>query len=347
MVSWRRGSDQFFTSVWMDEDLRRKPRAGSRELELSMKTPILFCIFNRPDLTERVFAAIREAKPAKLYVVADGPRADRLGETALCEETRRVTEPIDWPCEVQRRYRSENLGCRRSMTDGIGWFFENEEEGIILEDDCLPAPDFFPFCAELLGRFRDAPRVAMISGFNGGPRPAWTPTRPRVTVIPHIWGWATWRRAWLVEDPTREDWKGFRDTEEFRRTIRFPAACDFWRSQMDRFFDEDVDTWDLPWVLGIWMRGDLSVSAGVNLIQNIGFDERGTHTRKANRIIADLGTGTVRFPQEAVALRPDRRWERCVYRHLFRLRVPASWLRERAGELRQFSRRFLGTTADR
>jgi len=132
-----------------------------------IKSPVLLNIFNRPDTTRRVFEKIREGRPGKLYVAADGPRAGRPGEDALCEETRRIIH-IDWDCEVHFLYRAENLGCKMGMRGTVKWFFKNEEEGIVLEDDCLPGESFFRFCDELLEKYRYDTRIAHIAGTPDG-----------------------------------------------------------------------------------------------------------------------------------------------------------------------------------
>jgi len=123
-----------------------------------MISPVLFLIFNRPDTTTRVFEAIRAARPERLYVAADGPRMTREGEAERCAEARRIATAVDWPCEVKTLFRETNLGCRAAVSGAITWFFEHEEEGIILEDDCLPDPSFFPYCTELLAHYRDTGR---------------------------------------------------------------------------------------------------------------------------------------------------------------------------------------------
>ena len=162
--------------------------------------PILFLIFNRPQLTARVFAAIREAQPSQLYVAADGPRSNRPGEADLCEQARRVINGVDWPCEVKTLYRQENLGCRQAVSSAITWFFDNVEAGVVLEDDCLPIESFFRFCSELLIRYRDDTRIGMISGNNHGFRIYDDSLSYSFSKHGAIWGWASWRRAWRLYD---------------------------------------------------------------------------------------------------------------------------------------------------
>ncbi|MDE7150150.1 MAG: hypothetical protein K2O01_07080, partial [Bacteroidales bacterium] len=154
-------------------------------------TPVLFLIFNRPETTQRVFDRIREIQPTKLYVAADGPRTHKDGETERCGQTRDIIRQVDWPCEVKTLFRTENLGCKQAIYQGISWFFEQEEMGIILEDDCLPDLSFFPFCEELLIRYKDDPRIGHIGGniqVQGLVPPGLTYDFCSVN---HIWCWAT------------------------------------------------------------------------------------------------------------------------------------------------------------
>ena len=135
----------------------------SQRAQASMSIPVPFLIFNRPNTTHAVFESIRVAQPPRLYVAADGPRRYKIGEKDLCQQARSIATNVDWPCKVRTLFREEILGCRRAVSSAIDWFFENEEEGIILEDDCLPHPTWFRFAEELLERFRDDERIMCIS----------------------------------------------------------------------------------------------------------------------------------------------------------------------------------------
>ena len=157
--------------------------------------PILFLIFCRPDTTEQVFEQIRAIKPARLYVAADAPRAGRPDEAERAAQARAITEKVDWPCEVKTLYREQNLGCKRAVSEAISWFFEQEEYGVILEDDCLPHPSFFPYCEELLLRYKDDQRIGHISGNCFLPQIISPELSYDFCSVTHIWGWATWRRV--------------------------------------------------------------------------------------------------------------------------------------------------------
>src|SRR4051812_29566436 len=166
-----------------------------------LHTPVLFVIFNRPETTRQVFEAIRTAKPSRLYIAADGPRKNKPGEDQKCQEAREIVKAVDWDCEVKTLFSKENLNCGRGPATAFTWFFEHEEEGIILEDDCLPTQSFFRFCQELLERYRYDYRVMHIGGnnfLNGWQRDQ--DYSYYFSLSGHIWGWATWRRAWQMFD---------------------------------------------------------------------------------------------------------------------------------------------------
>ena len=119
----------------------------------SLNTAVLFLVFNRLDTSKQVFQAISQAKPPRLYVAADGARVSKEGESEKVQAVRDyIMQNIDWKCEVKTLFRDENLGCKYAVSGAITWFFQNEEQGIILEDDCLPNQSFFWFCEELLER---------------------------------------------------------------------------------------------------------------------------------------------------------------------------------------------------
>lgn len=240
---------------------------------VALATPaVLFIVFNRPEPTREVFAAIRAARPARLYVAADGPRASRPGEAERCAQVRAIATAVDWPCQLSTLLREQNVGCRRGVSGAISWFFEHESEGVIVEDDCLPGPDFFRFCAAALERWRDDPRVMHIGGHVLVPRPAQPVGLARV--VP-IWGWATWRRAWLRYDERPE-----KKQELARLPLRawFGAQAGRLRRSLEAAYRPGVDAWGARWVTTVLAARAFSVLPGVNLVSNIGFGPEATHT---------------------------------------------------------------------
>lgn len=251
--------------------------------ELASPPALLFLIFNRPELTAQSFAALRSARPPRLYVAADGPRAARTGEAERCAQARAIATAVDWPCTVHTLFREHNLGCRRAVADAISWFFEHESEGLIVEDDCVPSPDFFRFCAFALARWRDEPRVMHV----GAHVPLARPEQPVAfsRVVP-VAAWATWRRAWALYDDQMS-----RLDELDRLPLRqwFGARAAMWRRQIRAVQLQDVDAWGARWVLSVLVHDGLCVLPGVNLVSNIGYGADATHTLVANHL-ANLPT---------------------------------------------------------
>jgi hypothetical protein len=261
-----------------------------------MRSPVLFLIFNRPEPTRRVFEALRTARPPRLYVAADGPRSNRPGEAARCAATREVIEMIDWPCEVKTLLRDHNLGCKQAVSQGIDWFFAHEELGIIIEDDVLPDPTFFPYCDELLDRYRDVEQIGMISGDNFQFGRTHGEASYYFSRYMHIWAWATWRRAWRHYDRDISAWPEFKRSGGLQRVLGHrPTEIGYWRRIFDALHAGKIDTWDYQLNFTMWAHGMLSILPQWNLVTNIGFGADATHTNGASRY-ADMPTQPMEFP---------------------------------------------------
>jgi len=248
-------------------------------MSLQCRTPIVFVVFNRPDQTRRVFERIAQVRPERLLVIGDGARRDRPGEDLRCQEVREIATRIDWPCELQTNFATENLGCRRRLITGLNWAFEQVPEAIILEDDILPDPSFFPFCEAMLEHFRDDSRVAMITGFNIVQEHLRTEYSYFFSRLTHIWGWATWRRAWTRYDEHLKDWPAIRESGLMAEIFDVPEHRRFWTRIFDQMHNgTGPDTWDYQWMYTNLMTNSLSVVPRVNLIDNIGFGPGATHT---------------------------------------------------------------------
>ena len=194
----------------------------------SVHTAVLFLVFNRPETTKQVFEAIRQAKPPRLYVAADGAREGKPGESERVEQVRQIATEVDWPCEVKTLFRDKNLGCKQAVSSAIDWFFDNEEQGIILEDDCLPHPDFFTFCETLLKRYATDERVWVITGDNfqdGQKRGDGSYYFSRYN---HVWGWASWRRAWSKRDMSIKFWPKWKVSPEWKACVPDKIERKYW-----------------------------------------------------------------------------------------------------------------------
>ncbi len=267
------------------------------------KTPILFIVFNRPDVTKRVFDAIRMVKPTKLYIAADGPRSNKVGDAKLCEETRKIIENVDWPCEVKLLFQEKNLGGKKGPIVALDWFFENEEEGIILEHDCLPSEDFFIFCRELLEKYRNTDKVKMISGDNFQFGKKYGDASYYFSNFPHIWGWATWRRVWREYDGNIKTYPDFKKNNKIAQIFKKRRVQKYWLNLFDKLYDNKLDVWDGQVAYTIYDHQGVAVLPNVNLVSNIGFSEEATHTKDPNDILSNIPTekiGTIIHPESIV-----------------------------------------------
>jgi hypothetical protein len=253
-----------------------------------LRTPVAFIIFNRPDVTARVFAEIARARPPKLLVVADGARTGRPGEAEACRAARAIVERVDWDCEVLTNFSDVNLGCRRRVSSGITWVFQEVEEAIILEDDCLPHPTFFPYCEELLARYRDDERVMHISGDNFQYGHSRTHDSYYFSRMVNIWGWASWRRAWRHYDVEMPLYPSLRDTSFLRDVTGDERGARYWREEFDGVYSGRNDTWDYQWAFSVWAQNGLAVVPDVNLVSNIGWGAGATHTSHHVSPMADI-----------------------------------------------------------
>ena len=260
-----------------------------------LHTPVAFLIFNRPDTAGRVFEEIRRARPPKLLAVADGPRPDRPGEAERCAAVRAIIERVDWPCELVKNYADTNLGCKRRVSSGLDWVFETVEEAIILEDDCLPHPTFFRFCDELLDRYRDDERVMHISGDNFQFGRKRGDASYYFSRYPHIWGWASWRRAWRHYDVEMTEWRSAGDKEAYLSAFRTSDERRFFREVWNGVCEGRIDTWDYQWGFACAARKGLVVLPNVNLVTNLGFAGDATHTH-AGSPVAALPSEAMVFP---------------------------------------------------
>ncbi|MDP3996397.1 MAG: hypothetical protein Q8P86_01735 [bacterium] len=263
-----------------------------------LDTPVLFLIFNRPDTTRQVFSAIRAAKPRQLFIAADGPRKDKKGESEKCRQTREIALDIDWPCEVKTLFRENNLGCKIAVSSGIDWFFDNVEQGIILEDDCLPNQSFFWFCQELLGKYKDDSRIMCIAGMTYVEKE----NNPNsysyhFCRVGGIWGWASWRRAWKLYElemqsyPQAIEERVFDDLFIGEKVLKNTYLSWFKNAYRNTF------TWDYQWTYTKIINNSINIMPAKNLVKNIGFGIEGaTNTTKPDPRFSEMIQKEMKFP---------------------------------------------------
>ena len=260
-----------------------------------LQTPVALFIFKRPDTTQKVFETIRAVKPVELLLVADGPRPEREGEREKCLDTRAVVSQIDWDCKVLRNYSDINLGCGKRVSSGLDWVFEQVDEAIILEDDCVPDQSFFQFCEELLALYREDERIFSISGQNIQLR---SPIKDSYyfSRYPHCWGWATWRRAWQHYDFDMQLWPQAKESRLLDDILLDSGIVNHWTKIFQAMYEKQIDTWDFQWTFACWLQSSLNIHAGVNLVSNIGFGAEATHTIQDITEFSQIARQKINFP---------------------------------------------------
>jgi hypothetical protein len=256
-------------------------------------TAVLLIAFNRPATTLEVFNCIRRAQPKRLYIAADGPRLNNPDDWEKCESVRAIKEKVDWDCVVKTKYSEKNLGCKNGVVSAINWFFDNEDEGIILEDDIIPDAGFFPYCSAMLDLYRNAKNAKAVLGFNLNGQ--------GVTSDSHFtyegfypWGWATWKRAWLEYNSNDFDLKKIKSLRGNRKSHKHLYDTIEFNLRLIKI--GILDTWDYQFMYMMICRNGYSVAPYANLIKNIGVD--GAHS-SANLLNFDYGT----FKFENMALK--------------------------------------------
>ena len=282
-----------------------------------LQTAVLFLVFNRPDTTAQVFEAIRQAKPPRLYVAADGPRVNREGEAEQVTRVREIATAVDWTCEVKTLFREKNLGCKYAVSGAITWFFEQEEQGIILEDDCLPHPDFFTFCETLLYRYAEDERVSVITGNNFQNGQQRGDASYYFSKYNHCWGWASWRRAWEHYQGDLPFWPKWSASDTWQQHTPDKVEQRYWEKIFERVRAGQIDSWAYPWTASVWHHGGLTATPNVNLVSNIGFGPDSTHTSSPDSPFAGMATNAIGEVTHPAAITRDDAADHYVFDHTF------------------------------
>jgi len=240
-----------------------------------VETPIVFLVYKRPSLTERVLDAIRQARPKKLFVVADGPKNDGEKESTSSTITL-IKEGINWDCSVKWNIAKSNMGLANRVSSGITWVMQQCSEAIILEDDCLPDPSFFPFCTEMLSKYHSDERIMSITGDNFQQDIEKRDASYYFSIFQHCWGWATWKRAWEHYDHDLRCWD---ETMEFINDQDIVNFKKYWMEIKLLLDHGRINSWAYRWIFSIWAKSGLTITPNKNLVQNIGYGDDGTHTK--------------------------------------------------------------------
>ena len=254
-----------------------------------MNKAVLIIVFSRPDKFRKVLEPLKIVKPPRLYIAADGPRKNNKNDKIRCKETRDIVKEIGWECDVKTLFRDNNLGCEKAVSSSITWFFENEEDGIILEDDIIGDISFFSYCEKLLDYYKNDEKIMHIGNNNVHNNNSLDSYY--FCSIGNSWGWASWKRAWKYFDlelskysyeEIRNSINNIFDDEIFRR---FWINCGF-----NMKTNTKKAVWDMSWIICMMINDGLSVYPNQNLIKNIGFDDSATHCTSSDNRYSNLET---------------------------------------------------------
>jgi len=301
-----------------------------------LSTAVLFIIFNRPDTTQEVFHQIRKAKPTQLFIAADGPRNNHPTDQEKCAQAKEIVSKIDWPCDVKTLFHKENLGCGLAPSKAINWFFDHVEQGIILEDDCVPTQSFFYFCQKILSYYKHDTRIAHIAGTSFCKDVCNSMTSSYYfSRIPQIWGWATWKRAWKNYDFMMSSFPEFKENniiknifhEEILQEIFFLISQNTYNHVQN---ETNQTLWDFQWLYAILTQNGLCITPTKNLIRNIGFREDATHTKcldplRSNIPVEEMDVTNLIHPTFTTVNKDDELW---VLKNDFQIKIPSGILWE-------------------
>ncbi|MEO6977012.1 MAG: nucleotide-diphospho-sugar transferase [Mucilaginibacter sp.] len=283
------------------------------------QSAVLFLIFNRPETTAKVFEQIRVAQPARLYVAADAPRAGSNDDVIKCRQARSIIKNVDWQCEVKTLFKEENEGCKSAVSSAITWFFENEEEGIILEDDCLPSNSFFKFCDTLLEKYRDDTRVRHITGCNLQLGKKWGDFTYYFSNRVHIWGWASWRRVWNEYDLHLTKYQEPEIRERLHNIYQDPLVVENWLNIFKDVKAGKVNSWAYPLDFINFFNNGLVIIPNENLISNIGFGGDATNTLCTESVYANLPVAEIDEVTDPIFILPEKRADLAIINRDFKI----------------------------
>jgi hypothetical protein len=285
--------------------------------------PILISAFNRPDTTRKIFEIVKKIKPTKLFISIDGSR-DILEELKV-KEVKEIFNDIDWECEVKKRYHKTNQGLLKCELGAFNWFFDNIEEGIILEDDCIPNESFFKFCEEMLIRYRNDDRIMHISGSNF--QRGWKRDNTSsyyASKYSHVWGFATWSKSWKKYNHEMKDYLKLKKEGFFSNLINNRADRNFVLHIMDEAYYNNNSAIDIRWMFTIMKNDGCVILPNENLVRNVGFSEFSTHTKVEDNYMS-LETKELRFPlyhpfefltdDQIIDQVSDKRFVKWLFRH--------------------------------
>lgn len=270
-------------------------------------------LFIRSETTEKVFEKLREIRPSRIFVAANGPRPGFPEDAEKCAAVRSVIDRVDWKCDVKRNFREVNIGMQPHWHLAISWFFEHVESGIILEDDCVPNQSFFSFSGALLEEYKDNPQIMHINGSNFQFGRKRGDGSYYFSEYPYVWGWATWRRAWQKYDNSLSTFPAFKASGVIDKIATCRKEKEYWIKFFEEIYSGKRDGSDVKWHYSVWANGGLSITPNENMIRNIGFGLDAGHTFLKDRIMDQepVDIGPIAHPSGPIA--PDREADRYTF----------------------------------
>jgi len=303
------------------------------------QSPILFIIFNRTDTALKVMSEIKKAKPARLYITADAFRPDRPEEELLCNETKTaIMAEIDWKCDVKTLFRAKNLGPKEAIASAIDWFFEQENEGIILEHDCLPDNSFFYFCDTLLEKYRYDQRIWLISGCNFQKGKKWGTGSYYFSNLTHGWGWATWKSSWSEYDKQLSRYDSNDIRGQLQKIFNNPLVIDHWVYLFEQTKSGNIDTWDYQVAFAHMLNNAVTIIPNVNLVSNIGFGEKAENTMDINSLFANTPLEEIKEIIHPKYMLPEKEADMNVLMEEFHIEEKLEFIRRHNLKRRRFKR---------
>ena len=292
-------------------------------------TAVLFLIFNRKETTAKVFEMIRKAKPSRLYVAADGARTYKKNEDIKTIKVREIATKVDWPCEVKTLFRNQNLGCKKAISEAINWFFDHEEQGIILEDDCVPHIASFSYCHNLLERYKKNDNILAVAGTSFYSNQLPQETSYYFSKYIPCWGWATWRRAWNHYKNDISFWPEWSGSHHWSNFTPDKVERIYWERIFNTVKAGKIDSWAYPWTASIWYNGGLVACPSVNLVSNIGFGIDSTHTNNQNNKISNMPVRELGILKHPIKIERSLEADIWIFNNIYggkNLRFPYNWI---------------------
>ena len=241
------------------------------EIIKKQDVPVLLMLFNRPEHTRKVFEKVREAKPTRLFVAGNGPRADVPKDIELCKAVQDIFKEVDWECELHTNFNENNIGMNPQWYKAMDWFFQFVDRGIILEDDCVPHLSFFDYCHELLEKYESDEQIMHINGSNFQFGQKRGDASYYFSKFPHVWGWATWKRAWNKYDFELKSFPAFKQNNVIDTICPSLRERKYFMKYFERLYSKIYIDSAAKWLYAIWSNKGIVITPNINLIANIGY----------------------------------------------------------------------------